>query len=75
VHLTTGPEDPKNLTPEGYDLSFMTNVTGRFPRPEPLLRASHTIRAFLPYSALTACADDHRQSVEVDYVQRRSEDY
>ncbi|KAH6910230.1 hypothetical protein BKA70DRAFT_1272540 [Coprinopsis sp. MPI-PUGE-AT-0042] len=26
----TGPEDPANLTPEGYDTVFETNVTGHF---------------------------------------------
>ncbi|KAH6910202.1 hypothetical protein BKA70DRAFT_1272448 [Coprinopsis sp. MPI-PUGE-AT-0042] len=30
VHRTTGPEDPTNLTSDGYDLTFMTNVTGHF---------------------------------------------
>ncbi|KAH6910201.1 hypothetical protein BKA70DRAFT_118357 [Coprinopsis sp. MPI-PUGE-AT-0042] len=30
VHLTTGAEDPKNLTADGYDVTFMTNVVGHF---------------------------------------------
>jgi hypothetical protein len=60
VHLTTGAEDPNNLTADGYDVTFMTNVVGEpisLRSVHPLLTGTQLLsRPFLPDAAVTASA-------------------